>query len=128
MTSKLVRVEIDETGLPCRIFRDKQWRLLPDDKTSVMTKAEAVGMIRLRVYHRARHELTDAQCDRCGRYITWDGFEMNEKKLKSLGGEVSLENCEALCRPCHQTGPDAYHSNRRWQTSKIKSDEGPDGN
>jgi 5-methylcytosine-specific restriction endonuclease McrA len=51
-------------------------------------------------------------------------MEMNEKKIKSLGGEVSLENCEALCRSCHQTGPDAFHANRRWQTAKIKSEEG----
>ena len=128
MASKLVHVEIDDTGLPCRIFRDKSWRLLPEDKVSVMTKAEAVGMIRLRVYHRARHELTDAQCDRCGRYITWDSMEMNERVPKGSGGEVSLSNGEALCHQCHQGHPDSAHGNRRWQTAKIRSTEGPDGN
>ena len=124
MKSKLVHVEIDETGLPCRIFRNKDWRKLPSDLVLTMTKAEAVGAIRLRVYHRSRHELTDAECERCGRHITWDTMEMNEKKLKSLGGEVSMENCEALCASCHRTGPDAHHGDRRWQSAKIKSEEG----
>ena len=89
-----------------------------------MTKVEAVKYIREQVFVRSKNDDGIAECERCGRYITWDSMEMNEKKLKSLGGEVSLENCEALCRDCHQTGPDAFHKDRRWQSAKITSEEG----
>ena len=124
MASKLVRVELDDSGLPCRIFRDRSWRSFPEDRIALMTKAEAVPSIRRRILERAENDDGIAECERCGRYITWDSFEMNEKLLKSLGGEVSLENCEALCQDCHQTGPDAFHKDRRWQSAKIKSEEG----
>lgn len=119
---KLVRVEIGPNGLPCRIFRTKDWKTC--DSVQIMDRGKAVGAIRAQVYDRSESENGDHECERCGRYITWDSFEMNEKKLKSLGGEVSMSNCEALCKSCHQTGPDAYHANRRWQSSKIKLNEG----
>ena len=119
--SKLVYVQLGADGRPIRIYRDKSWRL---DPTAVqMTKAEAVGAIREQVYERSR-SLMGPGCERCGRTITWTSMEMNEKTPKGSGGEVSLENCEALCRSCHQTGPDAAHKDRRWQTAKLNS-EGP---
>lgn len=130
MTNKLVHVQTDETGLPCRIFRDKSWRLLPDSETTTMTKQEAVGCIRQRVYDRCMVPPNDDQswheCERCGRTIDWDTMEMHETIPKGSGGEVSLENCEALCRACHQTGLDAAHKDRKWQTSKL-SPEGQNG-
>ncbi len=128
MASKIVRVELDDLNLPCRIFRDKSWKLLPEDKVEKMTKAEAVHFIRRRVFARAQHSLSGAECERCGRYLDWFTMEMNERIPKGSGGEVSMSNCEALCHDCHQGRPDSSHGNRRWQTSKIKSDEGPDGN
>lgn len=124
MKAKLVHVELDDSGLPCRIFRDRSWRSFPEDNISLAAKSFAVAAIRKRVFDRSKNDDGIAECERCGRYITWDSFEMNEKILKSLGGEVSLENCEALCQDCHQTGPDAYHADRRWQSAKIKSEEG----
>lgn len=123
MPSKMVRVEIGDNGLPIRVFRkDKKWLECPEDRLVWMTKAEAVGKIREQVYERSRG-LHGPGCERCGRSITWDSFEMHETIPRGKGGEQSLENCEALCRSCHQTGPDAAHKDRRWQTSKIK--EGP---
>ena len=133
MAGKLVHVEIDGTGLPCRIFRNKDWRKLPDDHVLTMTKADAVGVIRQRVFRRSQKSLGQAECEKCGRYITEDSFEMNEIRPKGAGGgktggEVSLSNCEALCHSCHQGSPDSAHGNRRWQSAKITSDEGPNGN
>ena len=92
-----------------------------------MDRAKAVGAIRAQVYDRAEVENEEHECERCGRFITWDSFEMNEIRPKGAGGgktggEVSLENCEALCHGCHQGSPDSAHGNRRWQTSKIKSE------
>lgn len=129
MKSKTVHVEIDETGLPCRIFRTKEWRNLPSTQVLTMSRADAVGAIRRRVYQRSRQSLGHAECERCGRFITEDSFEMNEIRPKGAsggktGGEVSLSNCEALCHACHQGGPDSAHGDRRWQTAKIKSEEG----
>lgn len=124
MASKLVHVELGNSGLPCRIFRDRSWRNFLEDRIALMTKAEAVKYIREQVFVRSKNDDGIAECEKCGRYITWGSMEMNEKKLRSLGGEVSLENCEALCQDCHQTGPDAFHNDRRWQSSKIKSEEG----
>ncbi len=92
--------------------------MLPDDQTTTMTKAQAVSFIRTRVYERSR-SLVGAGCERCGRHITWDTMEMNERIPKGSGGEVSLTNCEALCHNCHQVGPDSAHGDRRWQTSKL---------
>lgn len=122
MKTKTVHVELDDKGLPVRIFRNKDWRNYPDDQIVVLTKADAVGMIRQRVFERARHKLDHAECEKCGRTITWDTMEMNERIPKGSGGEVSLVNCEALCHDCHQGHADSAHGNRRWQTSRIKSE------
>ena|SRR5271166_6604975 len=125
MPPKLVHVQINPEGLPIRIFRDKSWRLLPEDQVRTMDRAHAVGAIREQVFERALNLETQVyECECCGRTITPETGEMNEKRPKGAGGgktggEVSLENCEALCRSCHQTGPDAAHKARRWQTSKL---------
>ena len=118
MPSKIVRVQLDLDGKPIRIFRDKSWRDLPEEFVQKMDKRAAVGCIREEVYERSRG-LYGPGCERCGRTIAWDTFEMNEIIPKGSGGEVSLENCEALCHACHQGGPDSAHGNRRWQTSKL---------
>lgn len=123
MKSKLAHVEIGINGLPCRIFRTKEWKTC--DSVQIMDRGKAVGAIRAQVYDRSEApEGEHHECERCGRYITWDWFEMHETIPKGKGGEVSLSNCEALCKACHQTGPDAAHADRRWQSAKIKSDKG----
>jgi 5-methylcytosine-specific restriction endonuclease McrA len=128
MTSKLVPVEIGPNGLPCRIFRTKEWKTC--DSVQIMDRGKAVGAIRAQVYDRSEApEGAHHECERCGRYITWESFEMNEKRPKGsgggkTGGEVSLENSEALCHQCHQGSSDSAHGNRRWQSSKIKFNKG----
>lgn len=131
MPSKLVRVELGDEGLPIRIFRDNSW-LTCENPVQLMDRARAVLSIREQVFWRARDFknmrpvfcIEAYACERCGRRITWETFEMNEIRPKGknggkTGGEVSLENCEALCHACHQGGPDSAHGNRRWQTAKL---------
>ena len=128
MPSKFVHVLLGDNDLPVRIYRDKSWRDEPVDRIATMTREKAVGAIRAQVYDRAIPPLSDgfrgAECERCGRGITWESMEMNEIIPKGSGGEVALSNCEALCHQCHTGAPDSAHGNRRWQTSKIKSDKG----
>ena len=128
--AKQVHAQIGVNGLPIRIFNDKSWRDFPEDQVRIMDRAHAVGAIRAQVFDRSietaqeGHCLdTDAACERCGRRIRWETFEMNEKipKGSSKRGEVSVENCEALCHACHQGDADSAHGNRRWQSAKIKS-------
>jgi hypothetical protein len=118
--TKLVRVQIGPNGLPIRIFRDKSWRYLPEDEVQIMDRANAVGAIRAQVFDRSETEDgNNNECENCGRYITWKSFEMHESLPKGSGGEVSVENCEALCHKCHTGSPDSAHGNRRWQTAKL---------
>ena len=128
MPSKTVRVEFDDFGNVIRIFRkDKKWLDCPVDRLGEMSKEEAVGRIRRSIYLRSSFDPQGVgccpECERCGRRITWDTFEMHETVPRGKGGEQSLENCEALCRSCHQTGPDAAHKDRRWQTAKLSPKE-----
>jgi 5-methylcytosine-specific restriction endonuclease McrA len=128
MKAKLVRVLIGPEGHPVRIFRNKDWRDSPAGQVVEMTKAEAVGSIREQVFARAKNPLTgQIECQTCGRTITWKSGEMNEIVAKGNHnlGEVSLENCEALCRECHTGSPDSAHGNRRWQTAKLSPTKGP---
>ena len=120
--SKQVHVQTGLNGLPIRIFRDRSWRDLPEDQVQKMDKARAVGVIRAQVYDRAVSEEDGlAECDRCGRVVQWNTFEMHETVPKGSSGEVSVEICEALCHQCHTGSPDSAHGNRRWQSAKIKS-------
>ena len=92
-----------------------------------MDRALAVRSIREQVFERCivwePPEEEHNECEKCGRWITWEDFEMNEKipKGSSKRGEVSTENCEALCHACHQGDKDSAHGNRRFQSAKIKS-------
>ena len=119
---KMVRVELGPEGNVIRIFRDKSW--LNFQSFGYMSRAEAVLKIRQQVYLRCSREAQGqgcwAECERCGKYITWDTMEMHETVPKGKGGEVSLENCEALCHDCHTGSADSAHGNRRWQTAKLK--------
>ena len=123
---KKVRVELGDNGLPVRIFRrDKKYLTIPLDRWIWMTKADATGLIRLQVFERAGGKveggetLVPGNCEKCERPIWWETFENHEKVFRGRGGEVSLENCQALCPSCHQWGPNAIHQDRRWQTARI---------
>lgn len=74
----------------------------------------AVEQIRRQVFERSRNE-----CENCGARITWNSMHMHEQVLKGKGGEVSLENCHALCGDCHEWRPDSEHGNRRWQSARV---------
>ena len=129
MAGKPVHVQLGDDGRPIRIFRTKDWRNYPSEQVQLMDRGKAVGLIREQVWERSivEDDLTGtefAECECCGRLIFWHTFEMNEKRPKGAGGgktggEVSLENCEALCHACHQGGPDSAHGDRRWQTQKL---------
>lgn len=123
--SKLVRVELGPEGNVIRIFRDKGWRLLPEDSVQLMDKGAAVGLIRMQIYERCGGDSPAGgeshECEECGRSINWRTMEMHEQLAKGKGGEVSLKNCRALCHDCHQGSPDSAHGDRRWQTAKLRA-------
>ena len=120
--SKTVRIEIGPEGNVVRIFRDKTWKDFPTESVRLMDRASAVKQIRVQVHDRSFNEdAGHTECERCGRQISWLTFEMHETIPKGKGGEVSLDNCEALCHNCHTAGPDAAHADRKWQTAKLPS-------
>lgn len=123
---KKVRVLVGENNLPARIFRkDKEWLKFEPHEWIWMGKADAVGLIRLQVFERTGgrvfegETLVKGKCEECDRYITWDSMEQHERIFKGKGGEVSLENCIALCHNCHTGSPTSAHGDRRWQTAKL---------
>lgn len=126
---KMVRVLLGPDSRAIRIFRNKDW-LTCDGEMILVKRSAAVGQIRDQVFERAKNpETGQFECEKCGRIITWETGEMNEKRPRGAGGgftggEVSLENCEALCHGCHQGEEDSAHGNRRWHSSKILSEEG----
>ena len=121
--TKQIHVELGPEGKPIRIFNNKDW--LNCEHTVLMDRALAVRSIREQVFERSivwePPEDEHNECERCGRTIDWSSFEMHEEIPKGKRGEVSLENCKALCHQCHTGRPDSAHGNRRWQTAKIKS-------
>lgn len=118
--SKRVLVEIGAGGEPIRIFRTVK-ASLGCEHVREMDKATAVGSIRRQVFARA-----DGQCEHCGNWITWKSMHMHENQAKGKRdengdyGEVSVENCRALCYDCHLGRPDSAHGNRRWHTARIQ--------
>lgn len=110
----MVWAEIDPySGHAIRIFRDR--KALVESGVQFFTNVEkglAVSQIRRAVFTRQ-----ERLCIRCGTVVTWGGslfarMHMHEKKFKSQGGEVSLENCEGLCYSCH-LGPRGKHPEKR---------------
>lgn len=111
---KMVRVQLGEAGLPSRIFRDKSWRLLPEDEVVWMPKKDAVESIRRQVFDKA-----DYRCHDCGNPTNWLSGEMHEVLPKGKGGEVSIDNSVCLCHNCHTGSKNSRHGDRRWQSSKL---------
>lgn len=105
--NRLVWVELDQYGQAVAIPRNPFSGAVGD--LGKWPRAKAVAAIRQAVYQRS-----DGECERCGRPITWKTMQLHERMPKSLGGEVSLSNCWALCHGCHQERPDSEHGNRRW--------------
>lgn len=45
--------------------------------------------------------LQDFRCACCGEYLK-ETFECDHIKPYSIGGKTTLDNLQALCKPCHQ--------------------------
>lgn len=120
MAKQLVYVEISpETEKPIRILKHFSDGLsLPPERVTQMARSVAVGYIREQVFSRAKRGMI-IMCEFCGNTITPGTGQMHEKHFKGKGGEVSLDNCVAICNECH-IGKTGEHGNRRFQSSKIK--------
>ena len=99
MPTKTVYVEM-KNGFPYRIVNNRRG---PTD-TIEISKQDAVYAIRRQVFDRANES-----CERCGTPITWSTGHLHEVKNRGRGGEVSVENCIALCPKCH-LGKDGVHA------------------
>lgn len=40
-------------------------------------------------------------CEKCGEKPDWRGLSFHERKFRSQGGEVSIQNTVAVCGKCH---------------------------
>ena len=116
---KMVRVQLGEEGQPVRIFRDKSWRLLPEDEVAWISKEEAVTEIRRQVFEKTKDDNGYYHCHDCGKPTNWLSGEMHEVVPKGKGGEVSVDNSICLCNNCHTGAKNSRHGDRRWQTSKL---------
>lgn len=105
-----VYVEVRD-GKIIRIFRSQIGTFeTPVENLREYPRGEAVKEVRDQVFERSGGE-----CERCGTLITKKTGELHERKPRSKGGEISLENCWMLCRRCH-TGADwSEHGKRKPQ-------------
>lgn len=60
----------------------------------------------MRWLRKACYEREGQKCYDCGMWLRWDAgywnsMEMSHQVPRSLGGEDTLENVRARCRPCH---------------------------
>ena len=122
----MVFVEVDERGDPIRILKNAKFAAqLPVESVQEVPRAYAVGHIRRIVFGRAGCTPHQAgQCEDCGASIiwtagNWKSGEMHEKVFRSLGGEISVENCVALCRKCHHQKA----HNKVWHSAKVKESD-----
>lgn len=72
-------------------------------------RLNAKESIRRQVFERANKE-----CEDCCRPISWGQMHLHEKIFRSHGGEVSLDNCMALCYRCHNGSAGARHPQLQW--------------
>lgn len=96
----------------------KCWRIFKNAGAAALSKAteikeyprkNAKEEIRRQVF-----ELSGGECQNCGNPLTWGSMHMHEKIHRGKGGEVSVENCEALCYGCHI---EIKHGDRRLRWS-----------
>lgn len=109
----MIWAELGPTGLAIRIFRNKRMAVLcqvnpsrglaPEPVIRQMRRDVATAQIRQQVFER-----DGWACVKCGQALSWALAEMDEKESRGRGGEVSVENGQTLCRPCH-TGPGGKH-------------------
>lgn len=51
----------------------------------------------------AAYERSQGRCEGCGAALQVGRFHYDHVIPDALGGEPTLENCEVLCRPCHDS-------------------------
>src|SRR5579885_229872 len=114
----LVWAQVDSfTGLAVRIFKTHMAAVSSGASIKSMDRGLAVSQIRRQVFTRQ-----DGLCLKCGAIITRMTMHMDEILARGefdengKSGEISLENCQGLCSPCH-IGPRGEHGNRRPQFS-----------
>ena len=107
MSRQRVFVETRD-GKIIRIFKLTPFKAMTDPELSnrirEIPRADAVSAIRKQVYERTRGE-----CEWCGAPMTYKQMHLHEKKFRSHGGEISLENSDGICYGCHEGRPDAAH-------------------
>lgn len=57
---------------------------------------------------------------RCGRSIV-NGAEYDHLNADSNGGDTSLENCRAVCTPCHRYKTSTIDAPRAAKTARIRA-------
>lgn len=67
--------------------------------------AKNLEVVRALVWARAR-----GYCEKCGSQLG-DSWALHHRKLKSRGGEDTVENFLALHHECHNLGTDSVHNN-----------------
>jgi 5-methylcytosine-specific restriction endonuclease McrA len=119
---RIVLVEVDASGEAIRIFRTAKAAAqssVPQHKIEEQEKAIAVRTIRHKVFELARNRDGLIECEECGKFITWDTGHMHEVHARGKRdkdgtyGEVSVDNCVAICASCH-IGPNGAHGDRKW--------------
>lgn len=100
-----------ENGEIIRIFRNPGSAMnspaWDEKRVKEYPRKDAVSSIRKQVFDRSKNK-----CEYCGNFITWK-FHLHEKTARGKGGEISLENCVAICAACHILRKDSAHGDRR---------------
>lgn len=92
-----VYVELGESGVPIRIFRNQKAAVKSGVCWTLMARNQAVPQIRHQLFLRS-----EGFCELCGIRLTEQVGEMHEQKSRGLGGEISLTNSIFICHKCHR--------------------------
>lgn len=110
MARNRVFVELKD-GVPVRILKKPRYS---DVDVKEWPRSDAISAIRHQIFVR-----TNGQCEYCGETILENGslykrMHMHETKLRSLGGDISVENSVGICYNCH-VGKDGSHPGPIWK-------------
>jgi 5-methylcytosine-specific restriction endonuclease McrA len=121
MGKQSVYVLLGDSGGILKIFRasHEAYALSVEhpEKVGYVARKVAVEAIRDAVFHREMGEYGIMHCQDCGRIINEGTGHMHEVVLRSLGGEISVDNSIAICSKCHR---EFEHGDRVFQSSKIR--------
>lgn len=113
MSRTRVYVETDSTGANIiRVFKSVGLAAMAQVEGRSVTewpRKDAVESVRRQVFERAKKS-----CEDCGKPVTWSQLHLHEKHSRGRGGEISLDNCMALCYLCHNGSAGARHPQLQW--------------